>query len=79
MKTFQLSLIAVLLVVFGSIMLQIGKQEQIKQVHQAYSVCLAAHAEVSGKSEAACGNAQDATHTEFLCNQTGQYCWLEVK
>ena len=38
-----------------------------------------AHSETNGKSEEDCGNAQDRTHTEFLCNNTGKYCWLEVK
>lgn len=79
MKTLQLSLVVLLLVAFGFIMIQVGKQEQIKQQHQAFNVCLAAHAEVSGASENACGLAQDRTHTEFLCNNNGQYCWLEVK
>lgn len=74
-----LALVTVMLCVFGFECIQIGKQQQIAKYHNAYSVCLAAHAEVSGKSETACANAQDATHTEFLCNQTNAYCWLEIK
>jgi hypothetical protein len=79
MKTLHLPIIAALLFAFGLIMLQAGKQQQIAQQHQAYSICLTAHSEISGASEAACANAQDATGTEFLCNHDGQYCWLEVK
>lgn len=79
MKTSQLSIIAVLLIVFGWIMLQAGKQSQLAAMHQAYSTCWTAHNEISGQSEQTCGRVQDATHTEFLCNQTNTACWLEVK
>jgi hypothetical protein len=78
-KSLGLVLVAILLCVFGFEMIQIGKQQQIAQQHQAYNVCLAAHEEISGNSETACANAQDATHTEFLCDKTNTYCWLEVK
>ncbi|MES1987278.1 MAG: hypothetical protein V4440_04470 [Pseudomonadota bacterium] len=71
--------IGALLVVYGFIMLQVGKQRQIAQQHQTYNICIKAHFETSGASEQACGNAQDRTHTEFICNQDGTYCWLEVK
>lgn len=79
MKQYQLIAITILLAVFGFIMLQVGKQVQVANMHEAYSLCLTAHAEVSGASETACGNAQDKTHTEFLCDKTNSYCWLEVK
>lgn len=79
MQKIYLPLVAVLLVAFGFIMIQVGKQQQIAQQHTAYSVCLTAHTQVSGASEQACGRAQDATHTEFLCDKTNAYCWLEVK
>lgn len=75
----QLAIVTTLLLVFGFIMIQVGKQRQIAQQHQAYTICLEAHSELDGASEAACGSAQDATHTEFLCDKTGAYCWLEVK
>ena len=79
MKTLHASIIALLLVAFGFIMIQTGKQLQLGAMRRAYSLCLAAHAEVNGDSERACGDAQDQTHTEFLCDKAGEYCWLEVK
>lgn len=79
MKTISILLVAVLLVVFGLEMRQGGKLEQLSDMRHAYAVCMTAHNEINGASEDACGSAQDRTHTEFLCNQTGQYCWLEVK
>lgn len=79
MRASQTAIIGLLLVAFGFIMIQVGKQQQISQQQQAYQICLKAHSEISGASENACGQAQDRTHTEFLCNQTGHYCWLEIK
>lgn len=79
MRTLQYSIIALLLLAFAVINQQIGKQLQISHQHQAFNICLTAHSEISGASEAACAKAQDATGTEFLCDKTNAYCWLEVK
>lgn len=79
MKSLALPLIALLLVIFGFEMIQIGKQQQISQYQNALAICNTAHNEINGASEEACGAAQDTTHTEYLCSSTGQYCWLEVK
>lgn len=76
---YQYLLIVVLLAVFGFEMIQIGEQQQIRHQQQALAICQTAHNEINGASEQACGNAQDATHTEFLCDSTGKYCWLEIK
>ena len=78
MKYAYIALIALLLVIFGLEMRQGGKAEQLADMRHTYAICMKAHGETNGKSEEDCGNAQDRTHTEFLCNQAG-YCWLEVK
>lgn len=77
MKTLYLPVVAILLFALSMIMLQAGKQQQLAQMRQTYSICWAAHNEINGQSEQACGNAQDLTHTEFVC--TTSNCWLEVK
>lgn len=46
------------------------------QASRVYAVCIAAHHEVSGESEEACGNMQDKYHYEFLCSRIGN-CWVE--
>jgi len=79
MRSLHLLIVALLLFVFAFINQQIGKQLQISQQHKTYSLCLTAHAEVNGASEQACGAAKDRTHTEFLCDKTNAYCWLEIK
>lgn len=71
--------LGMLIATFGIIMLKIGKQQQIKQQHEAYSICSVSHFDTGAQSETACAKAQDLTHTEFICSATGQYCWLEVK
>lgn len=45
------------------------------QVQMVQQVCDIAHGEVSGYSEEACGNVQDQTNTEYICNSTS--CWVE--
>lgn len=44
-------------------------------------ICDAAHREFDGTSERACGDAQDRTHTEYLCSSLtpAARCWVEVK
>lgn len=48
-------------------------------MRDALTTCQVAHENIDGASEQACGDAQDRTGTEFVCNQTGEACWLEVK
>ena len=43
------------------------------------TVCDIAHDEYSGESEQKCGDAQDQTNTEYLCNHSGTTCWVEDK
>jgi hypothetical protein len=45
------------------------------------NICDAAHVEASDESEQACGDAQDATGTEYLCSgpTANADCWVEVK
>lgn len=59
--------------------LQLGKRQLLSQMHQAYTICYQSHYMPSGRLEAACGRALDATHTDFMCNATGNGCWLEVR
>lgn len=49
------------------------------QISYTKQVCDKSHNEISGSTEQLCGELQDKTNTEYLCNQTGNYCWLEVK
>ncbi len=56
----------------------LGQDAQLNSMRETYKTCLVAYHETDGASEKACGDAQDATSTEFLCNREG-YCWLEVK
>lgn len=81
MKSLHLAVITLLLLAFGFIMIQVGKQQQLADMRHAYSICMTSHAQLNGKLEDACGQAQDATHTEFICaNYTPDAnCWLEVK
>lgn len=41
------------------------------------TICENAYQKIDGKTENDCGNAQDKTNTEFLCNY--QTCWVEEK
>lgn len=68
--------LASLLVVF--LAFSAGMYYKTNQVERAYQVCSASHISYSGELEEACGDALDATSTEFVCNQTGKYCWLEL-
>lgn len=57
------------------------EQPQPLSVYQVKSICDKAHREVNGTSEEACGNAQDITGTEYICenNTPDADCWVEVK
>ncbi len=48
-------------------------------MRQTETICWKAHNENSGASEQACGSAQDASHTEFVCSADHVNYWLEVK
>lgn len=78
-KNITIVLTALMLIAFAYFNQQIGKQQMLSQQREAYAMCVTAHSEDSGASEEACGNAQDLTSTEFVCNNVGRYCWLEVK
>lgn len=43
------------------------------------AVCDYAHNQTNGETEEACGRAQDASNTEYLCDKNGNNCWVEVK
>lgn len=57
--------------------LRLAKHEYV------YHICSEARLEVSGESEQACGDAQDRTGTEFLCEKNNQdpstVCWVEER
>lgn len=48
-----------------------------------YNICNAARQEDNGRSEADCGEVQDRTDTEFMCEQDNNdpatHCWVEDK
>lgn len=46
-----------------------------------YEICMTSHNYINGPLEEACGAAQDATSTEFICNDTevNAHCWVEDK
>lgn len=56
-------------------------QELTDKVAYVQQVCDSARAEFSGKSEQACGDAQDRAGAEYLCDSyaPSARCWVEVK
>lgn len=48
-----------------------------------YAICNQARTQLSGASEQQCGEAQDRTSTEFMCEHnnslTSTHCWVESK
>lgn len=55
------------------------KQLAASQVEYVQTICDQAHNEINGASERACGDAQDKTNTEYLCNSINTSCWVEAK
>lgn len=53
------------------------------KIAYVYTVCNNSRQELDSEAEQACGDAQDATNTEFLCEANNMlpttHCWLEVK
>lgn len=60
-------------VMLGNILQQ--NHTKAVQVQMVQQVCDIAHRENSGYSERACGDVQDQTNTEYICNSTS--CWVE--
>ena len=58
-----------------------GAQHELRiaKIEYVQHLCDRAHTEISGASEVECGNAQDRTNTEYLCDKTGTTCWVEEK
>lgn len=75
-KVIILVVVAVVAGVSG-VMLQSAMQKH--WIDKAYSVCNTSHFSIDGRLEEECGRLQDKTGTEYLCDQDGRYCWLEVK
>lgn len=78
-NTIYIIITAVLAVVVVNQFLDANKDLAQSKAEYAYTICNQAHNEVSGSSEEACGRAQDQTNTEFLCDHTGNNCWIESK
>jgi hypothetical protein len=57
---------------------QAQAQDYKAKLDWAKSVCDESRQDPTTASYQKCGEAQDATHTEYLCNNVGG-CWLEVK
>lgn len=74
--------LAVALVVTGQYA-EARKDERAAKRDYVYQLCNDARQELSGASEEACGQAQDSTNTEFLCEANNMspstYCWVEWK
>lgn len=56
-----------------------GNQHYVNELQDVERICAQSHVSDNGYLEEQCGKGQDETHTEFLCDSTGTYCWLEVK
>ena len=59
--------------------IEFGKWEMLMRQRVTYTTCMKAHKEINKESEQKCGDMQDNTSTEFMCNKDGINCWLEVK
>lgn len=71
MNPFVLIIVSIVLAITG---LAIDAQPQKPS---AYTICMAAHGEVSGESEQACADALDSEGSVFLCDKSGLNCWTE--
>lgn len=74
---FVAAVILVLFVAFG-ISALLGKQESDKNREVVKAVCDYSRGVKDGKAEKLCGDVQDKTNTEYLCDTKGQ-CKVESK
>ena len=70
-KPISLIIIAVALAITGLVI------DNQPSKPSAYSICWAAHNEIDGDSEQACGDALEREQSIFMCNKTGDICWTE--
>lgn len=81
------SIITAVIVTLFAVVLYLGLFSEIQKSTRAggeaytMQVCGQAHKISDGKSEKACGDAQDQYNLEFLCNARGAdaACWVEEK
>lgn len=81
--------IIMLLMLTSAFMLVAGDQwlstysQQGRTMRAVYAVCNNSRLVINGQLEQACGDAQSASDTEFLCDQNNQdpttHCWVELK
>lgn len=80
MKYNILLILSIIAVLAGGIAWGVGAQA--RTVQHVYNVCNASRISKT-ISEHDCGDLQDKTNTEFLCNANNDlstnYCWVEVK
>lgn len=73
----------VLLMVITSVMFLEMYDQQGNTMRAVYAVCNESRLVTNGQLEQACGDAQDASSSEFLCDQNNQdpstHCWVELK
>lgn len=57
------------------------QENRSAQFEYVYNVCNHARTELDGESRAQCGEAQDSTHSEFMCDRDDMlpstHCWVE--
>jgi hypothetical protein len=57
--------------------------QQGKTMRAVYAVCNNSRLVINGQLEQACGDAQTASSTEFVCDHNDQnpstHCWVELK
>lgn len=79
-KTASIALLLLAGVILGGSINNAAAQSAAAEV---YAVCNNARLEISGTSEAHCGDLQDRYHIEFLCNERNasqtNHCWTEIK
>ena len=80
-KTNVLILVSVVTLVVGVATMFVVVSNHREDLTIAESVCQYSHKVNSGRWEDACGQLQDETNTEFLCDELSAdaHCWLEEK
>lgn len=74
--TITAAIAMLLAVIYFSV--DLGRQLQLNEMREAYTICSDSREYLNGTTPKACADAQVRTSTEFICNNSGQYCWLEV-
>lgn len=75
--------LAIAMMVITTVMFLEMYDQQGKTIRAVYAVCNNSRLVTNGQLEQACGDAQTASSTEFLCEHNNQdpttHCWVELK